>query len=116
MDWLSDSDGESVYEYEFSSPDEFPSEEEIRENRVLLVWGYQGNLRGLSSERILKFEHFAADESLVGENCLVCMSDLIIGMQMVRLSCHVDHILCKTCVDKWFEDHKTCPTCRHEFN
>ena len=88
---------------------DFDSEEEEE------VPPFQGSLRGLSPERIQKFEHFAADESLVGENCLVCMSDLIIGMQMVRLDCHVDHILCKTCVDKWFEDHKTCPTCRHVF-
>ena len=72
--------------------------------------------QGLSPERIKKFEHFTADESLVGEQCLICMNDLEIGMEMVRLDCHVDHILCKVCVEKWFENHKTCPTCRHEFN
>ena len=73
-------------------------------------------LKGLTPGRIQKFQHFDADESLVGEQCLVCMSDLKIGTPMVRLDCHVDHILCKTCVEKWFKDHKTCPTCRHEFN
>ena len=71
--------------------------------------------RGLSRKRIEKFEHFTADESLVGEKCLICMSDLEIGMEMVRLDCHVDHIWCKVCVKKWFKDHKTCPTCRHAF-
>ena len=70
---------------------------------------------GLTSERISKFEHFTADESLAGEQCLICMDELTIGTQMVRLDCHVDHILCKKCVDKWFKDHKTCPTCRHVF-
>ena len=107
MDWLSDSEGES--------------EEEIP-LRALIPTPYlsnlerRGNLRGLTAERIQKFQHFAADESLVGERCLVCMNDLIIGMQMVRLDCHVNHILCKTCAEKWFKDHKTCPNCRHEFN
>ena len=72
--------------------------------------------KGLTPERIQKFQHFDADESLVGEQCLVCMSDLKIGTPMVRLDCHVDHILCKTCVEKWFKDHKTRPSCRHAFN
>ena len=76
----------------------------------------QGLPQGLTSERIEKFEHFTADESLVGEQCLVCMNDLEIGMEIVRLDCHVDHILCKVCVAKWFKNHKTCPTCRQKFN
>ena len=71
--------------------------------------------QGLTSERIEKFEHFTADESLVGEQCLICMNDLEFGMEMVRLDCHVDHILCKVCVAKWFKNHKTCLTCRHAF-
>ena len=75
----------------------------------------QGLPQGLTSERIEKFEHFTADESLVGEQCLICMNDLEFGMEMVRLDCHVDHILCKVCVKKWFKNHKTCPTCRHAF-
>ena len=71
--------------------------------------------QGLLPEIIEKFEHFTADESLVGEQCVICMNDFEIGMEMVRLDCHVDHILCKVCVEKWFKSHKTCPTCRHAF-
>ena len=71
--------------------------------------------QGLTNERIQKFEHFSADQSLVGEQCLICTDDLQVGTQMVRLDCHVDHILCKKCVDKWFKDNKTCPSCRREF-
>ena len=71
---------------------------------------------GLTPGRIERFEHFRADESLVGERCLVCMKDLESGTQMVRLDCYVSHYLCKICADTWFKDHKTCPTCRHEFN
>ena len=72
--------------------------------------------QGLSPERIKNFEHFTADESLVGEKCLICMSDLEIGMEMVRLDCHVDHFLCKKCTDNWFKNHNTCPSCRNVFN
>ena len=75
-----------------------------------------GPVNGLSPNRIGRFEHFAADESLVGEQCIVCLEDLEVGTQMVRLDCHVNHYLCKTCTDEWFKDHKTCPTCNHIFN
>ena len=71
---------------------------------------------GLTRERIEKFEHFTADETLVGEECAVCLGDLKVGMQMVRLGCHINHYFCKTCVSGWFKDNKTCPTCRHTFN
>ena len=71
---------------------------------------------GLKPARIGKFEHFVADESLVGETCLVCMDELKVGTAMVRLDCHVDHILCKVCVDTWFNEKTTCPTCRHDFS
>ena len=70
---------------------------------------------GLTPSRISKFEHFSADESLVGERCLICMEDVEVGVQMVRLDCHVDHILCEKCAVRWFEEKNTCPTCRHSF-
>ena len=77
---------------------------------------FSEGMNGLTPGRIEKFEHFDADESLVGEQCIVCLKDLDVGMQMVRLDCHVSHYLCKTCTDEWFKDHKTCPTCNHIFN
>ena len=91
----------------------------IRQNVAELLGAMRGNdlpVNGLTPERIEQFEHFAADESLVGEQCIVCLKDLEIGTQMVRLDCHVSHYLCKTCTDEWFKDHKTCPTCNHVFN
>ena len=71
---------------------------------------------GLTPARIARFEHFDADESMVGKQCLVCLDYLEAGRRMVRLSCHIDHYLCKVCADGWFKDHRTCPTCRHQFN
>ena len=70
----------------------------------------------LTLKRVEKFEHFYADESLVGEQCMVCLNDLKKGTKMVRLDCNDDHYLCKMCADSWFEDHNTCPICRHTFN
>ena len=71
---------------------------------------------GLTAERIGRFEHFNADESLVGEQCIVCLDELQISVQMVRLDCHVNHFFCKKCTDIWFKDHKKCPFCNHVFN
>ena len=73
-------------------------------------------VRGLTPERIENFEHFDADESMVGERCIICMDDLEVGTKMVRLDCHVDHYLCQKCANSWFKDHKTCPTCRRVFS
>ena len=70
---------------------------------------------GLTPDRIERFEHFTAGETLVGEQCVVCHKDLEIETQMVRLDCHINHYLCKTCTDSWFKNHATCPTCRHKF-
>ena len=76
----------------------------------------QQPVTGLTPERIGRFEHFAADGSLVGEQCVVCLDDLKCGTRMVRLDCHVSHCFCKTCTDAWFKDHNKCPLCNHVFN
>ena len=71
---------------------------------------------GLTRERIEIFEHFSADESLVGDQCTICFEDLKVGTKMVRLECHVSHYLCKTCTDNWFKEHNKCPLCNHVFH
>ena len=84
--------------------------------RVLMNVRQRGPVvRGLTPTRIERFEHFDADESMVGEQCLICMDDLEVGTKMVRLDCHIDHYLCQKCAHGWFKDHNTCPTCRHVF-
>ena len=70
---------------------------------------------GLRTKRIERFQQFRAGESMVGERCVVCLDDLVVGKQMVRLDCHVDHYLCEACALGWFKEHNTCPHCRHEF-
>ena len=71
---------------------------------------------GLTRDRIEKFEHFSADESLVGDQCTICFEDLKVGTKMVRLDCHTSHYLCKTCTDNWFKEHNKCPLCNHVFH
>ena len=71
--------------------------------------------RGLTQFRIREFEHFKADESMVGEECDICMDELEVGTEMIRLDCHIDHYLCEVCAYSWFRHHSTCPKCRHEF-
>ena len=91
---------------------------ELRRRQRAFIRGYlqpSRSLKGLTSKQIRKFQRFDADESMIGEQCIVCMNDLVVGTKMVRLDCHVDHYLCKTCAYGWFKNHKTCPTCRHKF-
>ena len=81
-----------------------------------LVEQVENYRQGLTIERIERFEHFSADKSLVGKECIVCLEDLQVDMEMVRLDCHVSHYLCKTCTDTWFKDHNKFIACNHVFN
>ena len=74
-----------------------------------------GKLRGLSSQRIQQFKQFTSDESFVGDQCVICMEDIKIGRKMMRLDCDGQHTFCQICIERWFDEHKTCPTCRHAF-
>ena len=91
-------------------------DERIQMRLMVLEQVEEPTSNGLTPFRISKFEHFSADESLVGERCVICMDDVEVGAQMVRLDCHVDHIFCEKCAERWFEDKNTCPTCRHTFH
>ena len=71
--------------------------------------------QGLTPQKIQQFEQFTADESFVGEQCVICMGDIEIGRNMMRLDCDGQHTFCQVCIERWFDEHKTCPTCRHEF-
>ena len=76
---------------------------------------YDDELRGLTTQKIQQFEQFTADESFVDDQCVICMEDIEIGRNMMRLDCDGQHTFCQVCIERWFDEHKTCPTCRHEF-
>ena len=69
----------------------------------------------LKPARIQQFQRFAADESIAGDRCGVCLDDIEVGRRMVRLGCNGRHVFCQDCVESWFARHKTCPNCRHVF-
>ena len=71
--------------------------------------------QGLSLQSIQQFEQFIADESFVGDQCVICMGDIEIGRNMMRLDCDGQHTFCQVCIEGWFADHNTCPVCRHKF-
>ena len=70
---------------------------------------------GFTPERIQQFDHFQADESLVDDQCSICMEDFEVGRNSMRLDCDGRHMFCQVCIEGWFADHKTCPICRHIF-
>ena len=59
---------------------------------------------------------YTADESLVGEQCGVCLEDIKVGMKMTRLSCKCRHFYCPGCIAKWLVTNNNCPNCRHSFD
>ena len=82
---------------------------------VYIVNSIVNEHKGLTPEKIQQFEQFTADESFVGDQCVICMEEIEIGRNMMRLDCDGQHAFCQVCIERWFENHKTCPTCRHEF-
>ena len=71
--------------------------------------------RGLLPERIQEFEQFQANESFVKDQCAICMEDVEIGRNMMRLDCDGQHTFCQVCIEGWFAEHRTCPICKHIF-
>ena len=71
--------------------------------------------KGLTPTKIQQFHQFLADETLVGDQCGVCLGDIEVGRRMMRLDCDGQHVFCQVCVEGWFADHNTCPNCRHIF-
>ena len=79
----------------------------------VFVNGIVNEKKRLGSRIIQQFERFTADESFVGDQCVICMEEIELGRNMMRLNCDGQH--CHVCIERWFKDHKTCPTCRHAF-
>jgi len=71
--------------------------------------------QGLTSARFQQFEKFQADDFHVGDQCVICQGDIEVGRSMMRLDCDGQHTFCRVCIEGWFANHKTCPTCRHTF-
>ena len=44
--------------------------------------------------------------------CAICLSDINLHEKVAVLSCH--HVFHEDCLEPWFNEHNTCPTCRHQ--
>jgi hypothetical protein len=51
------------------------------------------------------------DDSVLSENCMICMDDYKIN-QFKRILPTCNHYFHKKCIDKWFKKTITCPICR----
>ncbi|CAA7048259.1 unnamed protein product [Microthlaspi erraticum] len=47
----------------------------------------------------------------IGEECVICLSDFVSGEQ-IRLLPKCNHGFHVCCIDKWLQQHLTCPKCR----
>ena len=74
------------------------------------------DFRGLEPETIQQFERFQADETHAGDQCVICMEDVEVGRNMMRLDCDGQHTFCQVCIEGWFGEQNTCPLCRHKFD
>ena len=94
-------------------------QQELQQEREVLElqieYKRQELFKGLTPERIRKFQRFQADQSLAGDRCGVCLDDIEVGRRMTRLDCDGHHVFCQGCVEGWFADKNTCPKCRHTF-
>ncbi|CAN8321002.1 unnamed protein product [Cochlearia groenlandica] len=48
----------------------------------------------------------------LGEECVICLSDFVCG-EKLRLLPKCNHGFHVRCIDKWLQQHLTCPKCRH---
>ncbi|VVB00798.1 unnamed protein product [Arabis nemorensis] len=48
----------------------------------------------------------------LGEECVICLSDFVSG-EKLRLLPKCNHGFHVRCIDKWLQQHLTCPKCRH---
>ena len=71
--------------------------------------------QGLSPRSIRTFHLFTADETLVGQQCAICLEDITVGRRLRRLTCDGQHSFCPGCCETWFANKNTCPLCRHVF-
>ena len=91
--------------------------EELQELSEQIERQYEAKkLRFPPPARIQHFSKFSADESIVGDQCVICMGNVEIGRSMMRLNCDGQHTFCQICIEGWFADHNTCPICRQEFS
>ncbi|EOA36247.1 hypothetical protein CARUB_v10010227mg [Capsella rubella] len=72
--------------------------------------------KGISKKALRMFPVVSYSQEMnlpgLGEECVICLSDFVSGEQIRMLpKCH--HGFHVRCIDKWLQQHLTCPKCRH---
>ncbi|KAG2305038.1 hypothetical protein Bca52824_033689 [Brassica carinata] len=61
---------------------------------------------------VVSYAHEMNLSAGIGEECLICLSDFVSG-EKLRLLPKCNHGFHVSCIDKWLQQHLTCPKCRH---
>lgn len=66
-----------------------------------------------TEEHLERNTHVDILEEPMDTNCAVCQDPMEAGQEIrTLLACY--HRFHRTCVDRWFQEHVSCPTCRHD--
>ncbi|KAF8085863.1 hypothetical protein N665_0644s0015 [Sinapis alba] len=72
--------------------------------------------KGIKKEALSMFPVVSYSHELnlpgIGEECVICLSDFVCG-EKLRLLPKCNHGFHVRCIDKWLQQHLTCPKCRH---
>ena len=73
------------------------------------------SLQNLRSQTTIELIEESENDNEETNICTICRNELTIGEVVRKInSCgHKFHI---ECIDRWFEEHNQCPTCRHDLN
>ena len=53
----------------------------------------------------------AYTNNMAQQECAICLEDFKKGEEVVELKCDKKHIFHRRCLQKWGENHSTCPLC-----
>ncbi|CAA7048260.1 unnamed protein product [Microthlaspi erraticum] len=72
--------------------------------------------KGIKKKTLRKFPvvNYSPEMNLsgIGEECVICLSDFVSG-EKLRLLPKCNHGFHVHCIDKWLQQHLTCPKCRN---
>lgn len=88
--------------------DDTPSYDEL-----LSLCEYIGyHKQGIVNAENVSTEICAADED---DTCIICLENLI-SKDKIRKINRCGHMFCSQCIEKWFEENKTCPLCKMDLD
>ncbi len=65
------------------------------------------------NEKVSKSQKIKEGDSIMGEQCFICMDDYKVG-EFKRVLPTCTHCFHKKCIDKWLKKKSSCPICRDE--